>query len=150
MLKLDLSNVNYVEVETTKRDVLAKFADMAAANNCIESKEDFLKGLLEREEEFSTGIGSSIAIPHCKSTTVKEASVFIQKFKAPVEWEALDNEPVKLAICLVVPEEEAGTTHLKVLSNIARSLINKEFAVKLLNTDVKEELVELLKEVINK
>ncbi|MCY6354445.1 fructose PTS transporter subunit IIA [Clostridium sp. ZS2-4] len=149
MIEITLNNVSFVTEKVSKEEVLNNFSNMAMENNCIEDTKFFLEGLFERENEFSTGVGSKVAIPHCKSETVKKASVFIQRFSNGVEWEALDGQPVELAICLAVPENEAGTTHLKLLSNIARSLINKDFVNKLLSLDKKEDLVNEMNGIIN-
>ncbi|MCY6371063.1 fructose PTS transporter subunit IIA [Clostridium ganghwense] len=146
---LNLEAIKFVEGAKTKQEALVMFAKMASELEYINSKEEFLNGLLGREEEFSTGIGANVAVPHCKSNTVKKATVLVQKFSNEIHWGALDGEPVKLAICLAIPEEEAGTTHIKLLSNIARSLINKEFVHDLLNANKEEELLEKLISVIS-
>lgn len=149
MINITLKNIEFIKGNIEKEAVLRKFADLADNTDNIFSKDDFYNGLVEREEEFSTGIGARVAVPHCKSNTVKRASVFIQKFDGGIEWGALDGEPVELAICLAVPENEAGTTHLKLLSRIARSLINKEFTAKLLKITDKEELLGEINNIIN-
>lgn len=150
MIELELNNIEFSSFDLSKADVFENFSKMAENLGYIQDKDAFKNGLFERESEFSTGIGSSIAIPHCKSNTIKEPFVLIQKFERPIEWEAIDGQPVKLAICLGVPSEAAGTTHLKLLSNIARSFVNKEFSAKVLGMDSKEDLVLAINEIINR
>ena len=147
---IELESIRFIEDVKTKQEALYTFSKMAKELEYIYSEEEFLEGLLEREEEFSTGIGSKVAVPHCKSNTIKKASVLVQKFSNDIDWGAIDGEPVKLAICLAVPEEEAGTTHIKLLSSIARSLINKDFVKKLLNCEDRQELFDNIKSVLTK
>ncbi len=149
MININLENIEFVKEEISKESVLEKFTDMAHKKKVITSKEEFMNGLTTREKEFSTGIGQYVAIPHCKSKAVKEASVFIQKLYSGVEWNSLDGKPVSLAICLAVPEEESGTTHLKLLSKIARSLIDEDIKKRLLNSNDKESLLLEIKNILN-
>lgn len=149
-MDIGLDNIRFIDDEVDKRTVFNIFADMAKNKGVISSKDNFIDGLFKRENEFSTGIGSGVAIPHCKSDTVNEASVFVQKFKNGLEWGAIDNNKVTLAICLAVPEKESSTTHIKLLSKIARSLINKDIAKKLLNSNSEEELLLQIKNILSK
>lgn len=149
MIELTEKNIKFINKSTIKEEALRNFGEMALNVGCIDNKDLFYRGLIEREKEFSTGIGFKIAIPHCKSIAVKKASVFIQKFSEGVKWGGIDDDDViEVAICLAVPEEE-GTTHLKLLSKIARSLMNKEFTKKLLSITTTEEMLKEITSIIN-
>jgi mannitol/fructose-specific phosphotransferase system IIA component (Ntr-type) len=86
--------------------------------------QDILDAVLEREAVLSTGIGYGIAIPHAKSPTVKELTLVCGSSAAPVPFDSLDGEPVRLFFLLVGPEAAAGQ-HVKALSRIAR-LVRRE------------------------
>lgn len=129
-----------------KEDVLKIVTDIAYENNIIKSKEIYYQGLLQRESECTTGFGKGFAIPHCKSTTVNTASVIICKLNNLVEWESMDDKPVNFVLALAVPESEAGTTHLKILSQIARMLMDDEFTDRLKNTNTSNDIYSLMSE----
>jgi nitrogen PTS system EIIA component len=78
-----------------------------------------LEAVLERESVQSTGIGFGVAIPHGRSTAVRELSMVAGVSRAPVPFDAIDGEPVRLFFLIVGPEASAGL-HVKILSRIAR------------------------------
>ncbi len=80
-----------------------------------------------REAEGTTGMMSGFAIPHAKSAAVKQAAVMVVKFAGDVEWESMDDKPIVVAIALLVPGAEAGTTHLQLLSKVAVMLMDEGF-----------------------
>ncbi len=89
------------------------------------NQESILKLILERESLSTTGIGSGIAVPHCKSSEVTELTVVLAKSVQGVEFESLDGKPCFLFFLLVAPEDSTST-HLKALAKIARLSKNVE------------------------
>ena len=71
--------------------------------------------ILQRERLGSTGVGNGIAIPHGKLAGVKRITGVFARLETPVDFEALDDEPVDLVFLLLAPEG-AGADHLKALS----------------------------------
>jgi PTS system fructose-specific IIA component len=67
------------------------------------------------------------AIPHCKSTAVKDAAVYVVKFAGDVAWEALDGNPIRIAVALFAPD---GDVHLTLLSLVATMLMDAKFREK--------------------
>ena len=132
-----------VKVET-KEEVLKLVSEIAFKDEIVKSKEEYFNGLLAREEECTTGFGKGFAIPHCKSSTVNKASVIVLKLDNEVEWESMDDKPVNFVLALAVPDTEAGTTHLKILSKIARFLMDDEFTMKLESSKSEEEIYKYL------
>ncbi len=116
---------------TDKPGVLAELAskmvDRSGGN-----AHDVLAAVLEREAVLSTGIGFGVAIPHARYAGVRELSVIGGVSRAPVAYDGLDGEPVRLFFMIVGPEQSAGL-HVKALSRIAR-LVRSE--------DVRRELTE--------
>ena len=88
-----------------------------------------------REAEGPTGMMEGCAIPHAKAAAGKKAAVLVVKFAGDVEWESMDNKPIKVAIALCVPGGEAGTTHLKLLSKVAVMLMDETFRKDVLAAD---------------
>lgn len=108
-----------------------------------DEKEVYQK-LLEREKEGTTGIMSGFAIPHAKSQTINEPSLIIVTLNKGIEWNSLDKQSVDFIFALFIPDSEAGTTHLKLLSLVARSLMRKEVTEQLRAAKSKTEIAAIL------
>src|SRR5918996_931780 len=86
--------------------------------------------LLQREKLGSTGVGNGIAIPHGKLPKLGKLFGLFARLDRPIDFEALDGQPVDLIFLLLAPEG-AGADHLKALARIARLLRDPEVARKL-------------------
>ncbi|HEV3247725.1 MAG TPA: PTS IIA-like nitrogen regulatory protein PtsN [Beijerinckiaceae bacterium] len=91
---------------------------------------DVFDAVLQRERLGSTGIGSGIAIPHCKLQKVTKLHGVFARLEKPIDFDALDGEPVDLIFLLVAPEA-AGADHLKALARMARLLRDPAITAKL-------------------
>ena len=80
-----------------------------------------------REDVYSTGLGYGFAIPHCKTDAVIAGSIAVLKLTRPVEWGALDGQPVHTVILLAARESDANARHLRIFSQLARKLMSDEF-----------------------
>jgi PTS system nitrogen regulatory IIA component len=89
--------------------------------------------LLQRERLGSTGIGGGVAIPHAK----------LPKLDKPIDFDALDGEPVDLVFALLAPEQ-AGADHLKALARIARLLRDPHVAEKLRSVTDSDQMFAVL------
>ncbi len=124
----------YIDENSTTQDEAFKFiASIAKKHGYVKSEEDFYHGLQEREKEATTGFNDGIAIPHSKNSTVISPGVFLIKFKNPIEWDSLDGKKITTAFALTIPEDGVEN-HLKILSTIAKELIDDNFR----NTVIKE------------
>lgn len=104
----------------SKKQLLHELAEYAGAQ-CGLGARDIFETLLQRERLGSTGIGRGIAIPHGKLAKVPALFGLFARLERPVDFEALDNEPVDLVFLLIAPEA-AGADHLKALARVARIL----------------------------
>lgn len=133
---------------TTKDDVL-EFLSQKAMDLQISTDKYSLKDSYEkRESEGSTGMMDGFAIPHAKDKSVLHPSIIVVKLNEGIDWGSLDDQPTDVIISLLIPEDEAGTTHLQLLSKVARSLMKEEFQEKLKVTDNSSELSEYFLEVL--
>src|SRR2546425_3149361 len=96
---------------------------MAAVGNAGPS-EEVLGAILERERQFPTGIGYGVAVPHGKTPVLSALVIVAGTTLAPVPYETIDGEPVRLFFFLAGPEACAGA-HVKALSRISR-LVRRE------------------------
>jgi mannitol/fructose-specific phosphotransferase system IIA component (Ntr-type) len=85
----------------------------------------------QREATYSTGFGRGFAIPHCKSNAVRANSLVLLKPRAPIPWNSLDGQPVRVVILLAIREPHAATRHMQVLAKLARLMIDREFCGRL-------------------
>lgn len=99
----------------------------------------------EREAEGTTGLIDGFAVPHAKSSAIKKASVLVVRNERELEgWEALDDTPIDMVVALLIPAEEAGTTHLKLLSNIARMIMDEGIRASLRGAKNPKDVVDLI------
>lgn len=103
------------------------------------------EGLREREQLGSTGVGSGIAIPHAKLAGVDRILGFFARLEKPIEFDAIDEEPVDLLFVLIAPEN-AGADHLRALAHVARMLRDADMAEKLRATTDPVAIYTLLSE----
>jgi nitrogen PTS system EIIA component len=103
-----------------KKQVLQDIAERAATLTGLPDREVF-DALLQRERLGSTGIGDGIAIPHGRSTALERLHGLFVKLDKPVDFDALDGQPVDILFVLLAPEG-AGADHLKALARVARVL----------------------------
>jgi nitrogen PTS system EIIA component len=103
-----------------KKLLLEAIAEQASAVTRIPARVIF-DSLLQRERLGSTGVGSGIAIPHSKFEGLERLVGLFARLEKPIDFDALDGEPVDLVFVLLAPEG-AGADHLKGLSRVARVL----------------------------
>lgn len=84
-----------------------------------------LASLQERESLGTTGMMDGFAIPHAKDASIKEAKVLILKLTSGIDWQSMDGQAIDFIFCLMIPDSQAATTHLKVLSQLARLLMRQ-------------------------
>lgn len=104
----------------SKKHALQELSASAAVLTGLPER-DIFDTLLQRERLGSTGIGQGIAIPHGKLAGLKEMVGLFAHLKQPVNFDAVDGEPVDLVFVLLAPES-AGADHLKALARISRFL----------------------------
>ena len=124
MLLSELLSADRVKVplgSRTKDDLLRELVDLAIPNSDPAARDAVLGAVRERERELSTGIGSGVAIPHGKTTCVDQIVMAAGVTPVPVEFDALDGQPVQLFFLLVGPESASGA-HVKALARISRLL----------------------------
>lgn len=119
----------FVAEDFASRDEALSFVSNQAVKAGIASDADaVMNAFLAREAEGTTGMMEGFAIPHAKSDAITEAAVIVVKDESGVTgWDTMDGAPVNVAIALLIPGAQAGTTHLKVLSKVAEALMDEDF-----------------------
>lgn len=127
---------------SSKKQLLQIMAEKAAVISSLPEREVF-ETILQREKLGATGVGNGIAIPHGKLPDIDKIVGVFARLEHPVDFEALDDQPVDLVFLLLAPES-AGADHLKALSRIARLLRDPDMVTKLRNTHEAQALYSFL------
>jgi PTS system nitrogen regulatory IIA component len=107
-----------------KRQALAVIAELAARNLGHDAA-DILDALAEREQAGSTGVGHGVAAPHARLEGLDRMRGVFVRLAQPVEFEAVDDQPVDLIFALFAPPD-AGSEHLRALARVSRMLRQAE------------------------
>lgn len=136
LTKLDLAS-------NTKIDAIKELIDMLDSAGYLTDADAFFKAVLEREKVGSTGIGKGIAIPHSRTSTVREVVVAIGRSSTGIEFDALDNRPVHLIFLIAAPTESGGL-YLKALARLSRLLRYQEFRNRLMEAETVDEIISII------
>ena len=117
---LDRSAIVYRASAAGKRQALAVAAESAARPTGLKAGE-ILDALLEREQEGSTGVGYGVAVPHARLSGLDRMRAVFVRLETPIEFEAMDEQPVDLMFALLAPKE-ANSEHLRALARVTRIL----------------------------
>lgn len=121
-------------------DLLSKDAVKVGAGD---SSEDILEDLWNREKELPTAVGKGIAIPHCRSKSIKSSKLLFCRLNKGITWDV--NEEINLAFAILTPNGE-NNQHLVLLSKISRHLLRKNF-LEMLKNGSEEEIVNKILEI---
>ena len=121
-------NVFVAENFASRDEVLSFVSNQAVKAGVADDADAVMNAFLAREAEGTTGMMEGFAIPHAKSDAITEAAVIVVKDDSGVTgWDTMDGAPVNVAIALLIPGAQAGTTHLKILSKVAEALMDEGF-----------------------
>lgn len=124
LLKADLMIFNLSAND--KKSAIEEIADKFYEKGYVKSREDFKNGLIKREEEGSTALGESVAIPHTKNETVKEPAVLFARKVGGLDYQALDGEPTEIFFAIGAPAG-ANNLHVETLAELSKMLMKDGF-----------------------
>jgi nitrogen PTS system EIIA component len=130
---------------TDASSVLRAFAERVAGLGYVGDAERLFEKLMEREKLGSTGIGAGVAIPHCKMHELDRAVVAVGASRRPIDFGAVDSEPVRLFF-LVVSPHDTPAVHLQVLASISRWVKADRHVPRLLEMRDEREMYDFLRE----
>lgn len=128
----------------SKSDVINSLIDLVAVSPKVLDKEKVKEAIFEREKIMSTGVGNGFAIPHGKTDAVSDIVAAFAVTKKPINYEALDEQPVRLIFLLIGKGNMVGP-HIKLLSRISRLMNKEEFRKKLLEAPSPKDVMEIFK-----
>ncbi len=139
---------NNILVKTNAKnrwEIIEEMVDLAVKNKEIshDDAETVKNALIEREKSMSTGIGNGVAIPHCSTSKVNNIIMVMALTPKGLNFEAIDNEPVKIVILLIVPKDKL-TQHIKTLANIAKMMSDASLRKNLLELKTSDSILKTL------
>ena len=133
------------EMAATERwQAIVELIDLLVAQNKVRTadRDAILAALRQREETMSTGIGFGIAIPHASSEHVSEVVAAFGRSNTGIEFDSLDNAPVKFIVLFVVPKDQFQT-HLRTLAAIAKFLNDRNVRTSLGTAGSAEDILAI-------
>jgi len=127
----------------TKEVLIKEIAGLLKDAKEITDFETFLKDVFEREKLATTGIGSEIAIPHARSDAVKDFVIAFGRAKEGVEFNSLDNKPVKLIFLMGTPKEKRLSAYLKILAHLSKLLGEEALRNSLFKASSPKEVINI-------
>ncbi len=124
-------------------DAIDQLVALQDASGNIADKAAYKEAILKRESEFSTAVGDGIAIPHAKTSAVKQPGLAAMTVPGGVDWKAPDGGNSDLMFMIAAPEGEANT-HLEILANLSAMLMHEEFANALRAAKTPQEFLKVI------
>ncbi|GHV70383.1 PTS sucrose transporter subunit IIABC [Spirochaetia bacterium] len=129
----------------TKEEIINELLDILAAAEKIQDRAAAFNAIMDRETKMSTGMKHGIAIPHGKSTTIRDLVACIGISDNPVDFDSLDHEPCRIFIMTLSPVEKTGP-HLQFLAEISLLFKSSEKRQEILHASTPEAVLQILAE----
>ena len=129
---------------SSQEEVFHFIAQKAVSLGISNDENAVYNGLIEREQQGTTGMMDGFAIPHAKSSAITSPKIVIVRLAGQIDWNSMDGKPTSFIFSLLIPDGEAGTTHLKLLATVARLLMKAEVKEALLGATSAEQIEDVL------
>jgi len=126
-----------------KSDAIEEIASKFYKKGYVKSKEEFINGLKEREDQGSTALGDGVAIPHSKNKTVKEPAVLFARKKEGLDYEALDGEDTFIFFAIAAPDGE-NNLHVETLAQLSKMIMKGGFVDDLKTVNNSDEVYSII------
>jgi mannitol/fructose-specific phosphotransferase system IIA component (Ntr-type) len=133
------------EMEAAERmEAIVELVDLLVSKGHVQApdRDVVLNALRAREDTMSTGIGFGIAIPHASSDRVNRVVAAFGRSSKGIEFDSLDNAPVRFIVLFVVPKDQFQT-HLRTLAAIAKFLNDRNVRERLGTAATAEEILSI-------
>ncbi|MDF1808846.1 MAG: PTS sugar transporter subunit IIA [Phycisphaerales bacterium] len=129
---------------TDKQEVIDELVDVLLQCGEVSDADSLKCAVWTREQTRTTGIGHGLAIPHGKCSSMKNLAIAIGKPAEPIDFEAIDSQPVKLIVLLASPPDKTSD-HIQALAHISRLMNDSNFRESIYNASTSDEIYELVK-----
>ncbi|EOK5722851.1 fructose PTS transporter subunit IIA, partial [Vibrio vulnificus] len=142
-----LTHPSLINLQTTfasRDEAIRALAEQLEQQGKLHDKQQYLDAVFAREEQGPTALGEGLAVPHGKTDAVKEAAFAVATLKQDLKWKGLDeDEDVNLIFLIAIPNAEAGSTHMHLLTELTTTLVDDDVREAVLNATTTDELLAL-------
>lgn len=128
-----------------KQGAIDELVDLLAASGKVNDPKALKEAVWARETTRTTGIGHALAIPHGKCEGVPDLAMAIGKPAEPIDFNSIDNKPVRLVVLLASPLDRTSD-HIQALARISRLMTVEEFRNRIYDAASAEEIYDLLQQ----
>ena len=143
-----LTNPSLINLQTTfaSRDqAIEVLAEQLNQQGKLHDKDEYLKAVFDREAHGATALGEGLAVPHGKTDAVKEAAFAVATLKHDLKWQGIDEEEdVNLIFLIAIPNAEAGSTHMQLLTELTSTLVDDDVREAVLAATTVDDIMRLL------
>jgi 2-O-A-mannosyl-D-glycerate-specific PTS system IIC component len=130
---------------TDRDDAIRQLTQRLTELGKITDADAFLAEVFHRESLGPTALGEGLAVPHGKSSAVKEAAFAVATLSEPMDWEGIDGpESVELIFLLAIPPDEAGSTHIQILTELTTCLADEDLRARVMAATSAEAVLAAL------
>jgi fructose-specific phosphotransferase system IIA component len=130
-------------IGTDKQSVIGELVDLLAVAGKVSDPQTLKDAVWTREQTRTTGIGHGLAIPHGKCSGMKGLAMAIGKPAQPLDFEAIDNQPVRLIVLLASPPDKTSD-HIQALARVSRLMSSEGFREKIYAAATPQEVYDLV------
>jgi PTS system nitrogen regulatory IIA component len=128
----------------SKNNVLERLVDILAESPFVKNRDALLKGILEREELMSTGIGFGVGVPHVRIDSVSDLVMAVAVCKQPInDYTSLDEAPVQI-VCMLAARTDQHTQYIRTLSSISSRLKESDVRADIVASDDPSTICKLI------
>ncbi|WP_062263495.1 PTS sugar transporter subunit IIA [Endozoicomonas arenosclerae] len=127
----------------SKKKILEIIAERISEHVPAINTKDLFNSLINRERLGTTGLGKGIALPHCRSSACQHPTGLLIKLSDPVDFDAVDKQPVDLIFALIVPEENTQE-HLNILQALAERFTSEVLLSQMRAAETPEALYNII------
>ena len=139
-------NMIFLNFEASnKEEAIEKFINSLEKTGTIKEPNALKDALLEREKLGTTGVGQGIAMPHARSSAIKDLTVAFFRSEKGIDFKSMDSEPVHLVFLLLAPVT-AGGPYLKLLAKISRLLRGDDFRTALMEAKDVSQVLQIIQD----
>lgn len=132
-------------VNPTPATLITLLTERLVQTGKVRNASVFINSVMKREAEGPTALGEELAVPHGKSDAVAQAAFALAILPQPINWTGIEgDEPVRLVFLLAIPPQEAGNTHIQLLTTLTSRLTEDAFREALLAVRTPDEVMALL------
>ncbi|MEO0076880.1 MAG: PTS sugar transporter subunit IIA [candidate division WOR-3 bacterium] len=141
-----LNNGIILNVQNTEKiAVIKELAQKLIEQNLISDTEEFFSAILRRENLESTGIGQGVAIPHARTSAIKNIVIVFGRSQTGVDFSSLDGQPSHLIFLIAAPEN-MKTEYIMTLARLSRLLRKSEVRQALMAAQTSNDVIEIIRQ----